>query len=98
VRTVGYTIQGKKKGGGSGAPPRLSSHDRRSIDPPRFAPMAALPHWLFLVLALLGLIPILKRLPISAPQGAWRLMPYSIGGLAAYWTIDRVMSFIPVAA
>jgi len=22
-------------------------------------------------------------------------MPYSIGGLAAYWTIDRVMSFMP---
>ena len=46
----------------------------------------------------LGLIAILKRLPINAPPGAWRVLPYSIGGLAAYWTIDRVMSFMPVAA
>ncbi len=46
----------------------------------------------------LSLIAILKRLPISAPQGAWRVLPYSIGGLAAYWTIDRIMSFLPVAA
>jgi hypothetical protein len=45
----------------------------------------------------LGLIAILKRLPISAPQGAWRLMPYSIGGLAAYWTIDRVMAIVQIA-
>ena len=46
----------------------------------------------------LGLIALLKRLPINAPPGAWRVLPYSIGGLAAYWTIDRVMSFMPVAA
>jgi hypothetical protein len=46
----------------------------------------------------LGLIAILKRLPVSVPQGAWRVLPYSIGGLAAYWTIDRVMSFMPVLA
>ena len=46
----------------------------------------------------MGLIALLKRLPVSAPQGAWRLLPYSIGGLAAYWTIDRVISFMPGAA
>jgi len=40
---------------------------------------------------------LLKRLPLTAPQGAWRVLPYSIGGVAAYWTIDRVMSFLPVA-
>jgi len=45
----------------------------------------------------LSLIAILKRLPISAPQGAWRVLPYSIGGLAAFWTVDRVMSFMPVS-
>lgn len=45
----------------------------------------------------LGLVAILKRLPISAPQGAWRVVPYSIGGVAAYWTIDRVVSFVPLA-
>ena len=45
----------------------------------------------------LSLIAVLKRLPLTAPQGAWRLLPYSIGGVAAFWTIDRVMSFLPVA-
>jgi len=44
------------------------------------------------------LIALLKRLPITVPQGAWRLLPYSIGGVAAYWTIDRVISFLPFAA
>jgi hypothetical protein len=28
---------------------------------------------------------------------AWRILPCSIGGLAAYWTIDWVASFLPVA-
>jgi hydrogenase/urease accessory protein HupE len=47
--------------------------------------------------AVLSLIAVLKRLPLTAPQGAWRLLPYSIGGVAAFWTIDRVLSFMPIA-
>ena len=47
--------------------------------------------------AVLALFAVLKRLPVTLPQGAWRVLPYSIGGIAAYWTIDRVMSFLPVA-
>ena len=50
---------------------------------------------MFNVGVVLSLIAILRRLPISAPQGGWRVLPYSIGGLAAFWTIDRVMSFMP---
>lgn len=50
----------------------------------------------------LSLFWILRHLhfaiPIPIPKGAWRLAPYSIGALAAYWTIDRVMSFVPLAA
>ena len=46
----------------------------------------------------LALIALLKRLALAPPEGAWRLMPYAIGGLAAYWTIDRVMSFLPFSA
>jgi hypothetical protein len=42
----------------------------------------------------LGVIALLKRLPLTAPAGAWRLAPYTIGGLAAFWTIQRVMSFV----
>ena len=52
---------------------------------------------LLFIAAVLGLIALLKRLPLTAPQGAWRLLPYSIGGVAAYWTIDRVVSFMPFA-
>jgi hydrogenase/urease accessory protein HupE len=52
---------------------------------------------LLFIAAVLSLIALLKRLPLTAPQGAWRLLPYSIGGVAAYWTIDRVMSFMPFA-
>jgi hypothetical protein len=49
---------------------------------------------LFIVVVLAG-IALLKRLSLTAPAGAWRLAPYSIGSLAAFWTIQRVMSFIP---
>ncbi|UCC57193.1 MAG: HupE/UreJ family protein [Gammaproteobacteria bacterium] len=52
---------------------------------------------LLFIAAVLSLIALLKRLPLTAPHGAWRLLPYSIGGVAAYWTIDRVMSFMPFA-
>jgi hypothetical protein len=52
---------------------------------------------LLFIAAVLSLIALLKRLPLTAPQGAWRLLPYSIGGVAAYWTIDRVVSFLPVS-
>jgi len=46
----------------------------------------------------LAVIALLKRLPIAAPAGAWRVLPYTIGGVAAYWTIERVFSFIPLTA
>jgi len=52
---------------------------------------------LLFIAVVLSLIALLKRLPLTAPQGAWRLLPYSIGGVAAYWTIDRVISFMPFA-
>ena len=53
---------------------------------------------LLFIAVVLGLTALLKRLPLKLPPGAWRLLPYSIGGVAAYWTIDRVMSFLPVSA
>ena len=46
------------------------------------------------VLVVLGALALLKRLPISAPAGAWRVMPYAIGSLAAFWTIQRVATFV----
>ncbi len=52
---------------------------------------------LLFIAAVLSLIVLLKRLPLNAPQGAWRALSYSIGGVASFWTIERVMSFLPVA-
>jgi len=47
--------------------------------------------------AVLILVAILRRLPLNRLQdGAQRLLPYCIGGVAAYWTIDRVLSFLPI--
>ena len=53
---------------------------------------------LMFVGVVLVVIAALKRLPLTLPEGSWRLTPYSIGGVAAYWTIDRVVSFLPIAA
>ncbi len=50
---------------------------------------------LLFIAAVMSLVWLLQRLHLSAPPTAWRILPYSIGGLAAYWTIDRVMSFMP---
>ena len=48
------------------------------------------------IVVVLGLLAVLRRLPVTAPEGAWRLVPYSIGGIAAFWTIERVISFLPL--
>lgn len=47
------------------------------------------------ITAVLSIWFFLRRLPVTLPQGAWRVLPYSIGSVAAFWTIDRVMSFLP---
>jgi hydrogenase/urease accessory protein HupE len=43
------------------------------------------------VVAVASLLAALRRLPLSLPEGAWRLAPYGIGSLAAFWTIQRVL-------
>ena len=48
--------------------------------------------------AVLALLEMLRRIALPLPQGAWRLVPYAIGGIAAFWTIDRVASFIQLSA
>jgi len=52
---------------------------------------------LLFIAAVVSLWAILRRIPLTAPAGAWRLVPYAIGSIAAFWTIERVMSFIPIA-
>ena len=53
---------------------------------------------LLFIAAVLGLLALFKRLPLATPEGAWRLLPYGIGSVAAFWTIERVVSFLPIAA
>ena len=52
---------------------------------------------LLFIAVVLSVIAVLKRLPFTLPQGTWRLLPYGIGSVAAFWTIERVVSFLPVA-
>lgn len=50
---------------------------------------------LLFIASVMGLFSLLRRLPVNTPESSWRVLPYAIGSLAAYWTIDRVMSFLP---
>jgi len=43
----------------------------------------------------LAVMAVFRRLPLTPPAGAWRVAPYAIGSVAAFWTIQRVMSFLP---
>lgn len=48
---------------------------------------------LFVGVVLLITIAI-KQLPIPWPRESWRLLPYAIGSIAAFWTVQRIDSFI----
>jgi hypothetical protein len=48
---------------------------------------------LFVSVVLL-LIAAFKALPFSLPQWSWRLAPYAIGSIAAFWTVQRIDSFL----
>jgi len=49
---------------------------------------------LVFVVGVVAALAALRRVPLTVLQGAWRLAPYSIGALAAFWTIQRVVSSI----
>lgn len=49
---------------------------------------------LMFVAVVLPVIYLITRAPIPWPKGSWRLMPYAVGGVAAYWTIERVGAFL----
>jgi len=42
----------------------------------------------------LALIALFNHLPVAWPASSWRLMPYTIGSIAAFWTLQRVGSFV----
>ena len=47
-----------------------------------------------LFITVVSIMALLYRLPIKLPEGSWRLVPYSIGSLAGFWTIERTLSFM----
>ncbi len=49
---------------------------------------------LLFIAVVLSLFKLLRRLPVTVPQGAWRVLPYGIGSVAAFWTINRIGSFL----
>jgi len=53
---------------------------------------------LLFIAAVLSLIALFKLLPLTPPPWASRIVPYVIGSIAAFWTIERVMSFLPILA
>jgi hypothetical protein len=50
------------------------------------------------VVAVVAALAALRRIPLDFPEGAWRLAPYSIGALAAFWTLQRVVASVSEGA
>ena len=42
------------------------------------------------VAVVIGVVALIRRLPVVWPEVAWRAAPYAIGSLAAFWTIERL--------
>lgn len=49
---------------------------------------------LLFLTVILSIKSTISHLPINLPPGAWRFFPYAIGGIASYWLIERVTSFV----
>lgn len=48
---------------------------------------------MFIALVLAAMV-VVKKIGIRLPEDGWRVAPYCIGSVAAYWTIERVVSMI----
>jgi hydrogenase/urease accessory protein HupE len=45
------------------------------------------------IAVMLGVIAAGRNLPVHLPQWSWRIAPYSIGSLAMFWVIQRMLAF-----
>ena len=45
------------------------------------------------IVTVLQLIAAVRRIRIAPPTWAWRIPPYAIGSLAAYWFLQRLAKF-----
>jgi hypothetical protein len=43
-----------------------------------------------------GILALLKRIKGVNLEPVWKLAPYAIGSVAAFWTIERTISFLPI--
>jgi hypothetical protein len=51
--------------------------------------------FVFVVLAVLALLHFVwAKVPAIEPLSRWQLVPYGIGCVAAFWTIERTISFL----
>jgi len=50
---------------------------------------------LLFIAVVLGFLAIIRRLRLQVPSAIGQLVPYAIGCVAAFWTIERAMSFLP---
>jgi len=46
------------------------------------------------VCAVVLAMALVRRIPVNWPTESWRLLPYAIGCTAAFWTVQRVGSFV----
>lgn len=47
------------------------------------------------IAVVLGFMAILHRMPLKLPDWSWRITPYAIGSVAAFWVIQRSAQFLP---
>ena len=45
------------------------------------------------IAAVLTVLAIARGIGVRRPLTSWRLLPYAIGSVAAFWTIERIASF-----
>jgi hypothetical protein len=50
------------------------------------------------VVAVVGALALLRRIPFPTVPGAWRIAPYAIGTAAAFWTIQRIITILERSA
>lgn len=48
---------------------------------------------MFLAVALLAKV-LISKLSIPLPEWSWKVLPYAIGSLAAFWVVQRTLSFL----
>jgi len=53
---------------------------------------------LLFIAGVMILLAFLKRLPLKLPEGSLKAVPYVIGTIAAFWTIERIISFLPISS